>query len=156
MRLEFFEMIDTVEEIDYDLGTIKISAQLPDDGPVFEGHFPTFPILPGVMMLEIMNHATGYFLFTLHQRKKFVFLGGVKRAKFRRFVKPGTLVEANSTITHEGSGFCIAETNLKLDNGDVAADAEIVMIVSDFPTEELAVEMDRRTDLIKVIARSST
>jgi 3-hydroxyacyl-[acyl-carrier-protein] dehydratase len=156
MRLEFFEMIDTVEEVDYDRGTIRISGTLPEDGPVFEGHFPTFPILPGVMMLEMMNHAAGYFLFTRYQRKRFVFLGGVKRAKFRRFVKPGTMLESNAKITHEGSGYCIAETNLKLDNGDLAADAEIIMIVSDFPTEELAAEMDRRTDLIKVVASSGT
>lgn len=154
MRLEFFEMIDAVEEVDYDRGTIRISATLPEDGPVFEGHFPTFPILPGVLMLEIMNHAAGYFLFTRHKRQRFVFLGGVKRAKFRRFVKPGSVLESNARITHEGSGYYIAETNLKLDNGDIAADAEIIMIVSNFPTEELAAEMDRRTDLIKVVASS--
>ena len=89
MRLEYFELLDTVEEIDLDGGTIRVSSTLPEVSPVFEGHFPAFPILPGVFMLEIMNHAAGFLLYKRYQQKRFVFLGGVKRAKFRRMVKPG-------------------------------------------------------------------
>ena len=77
MRLEYFELLDTVEEIDLDGGTIRVSSTLPEESPVFEGHFPAFPILPGVFMLEIMNHAAGFLLYKRYQQKRFVFLGGV-------------------------------------------------------------------------------
>jgi len=90
MRLEYFELLDRVEEIDFEAGTIRVSCTLPEHSPIFDGHFPKFPILPGVMMLEIMNHTAGFLLYRRFNKERFVFLGGVKRAKFRRMVKPGT------------------------------------------------------------------
>ena len=150
MRLEFFELIDTVEEMDIDGGTIRIVSHLPDESPVFEGHFPGFPVLPGVMMLEIMNHAIGYLLYRRYDKSRFVFLGGIKCAKFRRFVKPGAKVTVDAKITHDGSGFHVAETKIVVDN-EVASDAEIVMLVTDFPNDSLEQEMVRRSKLIKVL-----
>jgi 3-hydroxyacyl-[acyl-carrier-protein] dehydratase len=147
MRLEYFELLDTVEEIDLDAGTIRLSSTLPMESPVFDGHFPAFPILPGVMMLEIMNHAAGYLLYRRYEQKRFVFLGGVKRAKFRRMVKPGARLDVRGTITHDGSGFHIAETKLIVDD-EVAADAEIVMIVQDFPTVEAETALAKKAEEI--------
>ena len=78
-----------------------------------------------------------------------MFLGGVKRAKFRRMVKPGARLDVRGKITHDGSGFYIAETSLTVD-GEVAADAEIVLIAQDFPTRGSAKgagRQDRRDQL---------
>jgi 3-hydroxyacyl-[acyl-carrier-protein] dehydratase len=147
MRLEYFELLDTVEEMDLEAGVIRVSCTLPAESPIFEGHFPKFPILPGVMMLEIMNHAAGFLLYRRFGKERFVFLGGVKRAKFRRMVKPGAKLEARGKITYEGSGFYLAETSLHL-AGDVAADAEIILIAQEFPTPEAKTELARRTDEI--------
>jgi len=147
MRLEYFELLDTVEEMDLDAGTIRTSSTLPETSPVFEGHFPKFPILPGVLMLEIMNHAAGFLLYRRFKGERFVFLGGVKRAKFRRMVKPGAHLDVRGKITHDGSGFFIAETSLLVD-GELAADAEIILIVQDFPSPEAKAELSRRTDEI--------
>lgn len=151
MRLEYFEMIDTVEEMDLDAGTIKVVSTLPEESPIFDGHFPKYPVLPGVLMIEIMNHAAGYLLYRRHEKKRFVFLGGVKRAKFRRFVTPGAVMTVNSKIIHDGSGFYVAEASVIV-NDEVAADAEIVMIVTDFPNEVLEGEMRRRSELFRVLA----
>jgi 3-hydroxyacyl-[acyl-carrier-protein] dehydratase len=148
MRLEYFELLDRVEAIDLDGGTIRVASTLPERSPVFEGHFPNFPILPGVLMLEAMNQAAGYLLYRRFKRERFVFLGGVKRAKFRRMVKPGTPLEISGQITHDGSGFCVAETSLKAD-GDAAADAEIVLIVQDFPTAEAKAALRASTDFLE-------
>ena len=135
MRFESFELLDRVEYADLDGGEIRIASTLPEQSPIFDGHFPAFPILPGVMMLEIMNQTAGFLLYMRYGQERFVFLGGVKRAKFRRMVKPGAAIEVRSKITYDGSGFHIAETSLHL-NGEVAADAEIVLIVQDFPSPE--------------------
>lgn len=146
MRLEYFELLDRIEEMDIPAGTIRTSSTLPMKSPVFDGHFPKYPIMPGVLMLEIMNHAAGYLLYRRFERERFVFLGGVKRAKFRRMVKPGAVLDTRARITHDGSGFFIAETSLTVE-GDVAADAEIIMIVQkEFPTAEFRDELARRTD----------
>ena len=151
MRLEYFELIDRVEAIDLDALTVRVSGTLPASSPVFDGHFPKFPVLPGVMMLEFMNHAAGYLLLRRHDCEKFVFLGGVKRSKFRRFVLPGDAMTVTAKITHDGSGYAIAETAVVV-KGEVAADAEVVMISTDFPTAELAAEIRRRLALIPVAA----
>jgi 3-hydroxyacyl-[acyl-carrier-protein] dehydratase len=136
MRLEFFDMIDRVEEVDVDRGTIRAIARLPEASPVFEGHFPGFPTLPGVMMLEMINHATGYILIRRWHATKFVFLGGVKRAKFRRFLRPGSDATIIAQLTHDGSGYAVAEGSVRVD-GDLVAEAEITMVISEFPEVEL-------------------
>ncbi|MEJ0011538.1 MAG: 3-hydroxyacyl-ACP dehydratase FabZ family protein [Bauldia sp.] len=148
MRLEYFELLDRVEEIDLEGGSIRISSTLPERSPVFDGHFPSFPILPGVLMLEMMNQAAGYLLYRRFKRERFVFLGGVKRAKFRRMVKPGTSLQITGRITHDGSGFFIAETSLKA-GSESAADAEIILIVQDFPTPEARAALARSTDFLE-------
>jgi 3-hydroxyacyl-[acyl-carrier-protein] dehydratase len=150
MRLEYFELLDKVEAIDLDGGTIRIASTLPERSPVFEGHFPSFPILPGVLMLEAMNQAAGYMLYRRFNRERFVFLGGVKRAKFRRMVKPGTKLDITGRITHDGSGFFVAETNLKAE-GETAADAEIILIVQDFPTPEAKAALRASTDFLESV-----
>ena len=149
MRLEYFDLIDRVEDIDIEGLTIRVSGTLPQTSPVFEGHFPLYPVLPGVMMLEFMNHAAGYLLLRRQQMEKFVFLGGVKRAKFRRFVVPGDVMLVDAKVTHEGSGFSIAETSVRV-REEVAADAEVVMISTEWPSEVLRDEFHRRIPLIPV------
>jgi 3-hydroxyacyl-[acyl-carrier-protein] dehydratase len=136
MRLEYFDMIDRVEEVDADVGVIHAVARLPDASPVFEGHFPGFPTLPGVMMLEMINHAAGYILIRRFAASKFVFLGGVKRAKFRRFVRPGATASIRAHLTHDGSGYAVAEGTLTID-GEQVAEAEITMVITEFPSPEL-------------------
>ncbi len=136
MKLESFDMLDRVEEVDVERGTIRATARLPDQSPVFEGHFPGFPTLPGVMMLEMINHAAGYILVRRWKATKFVFLGQVKRAKFRRFLRPGSLATITANLTHDGSGYAVAEGKLTVD-GDTVAEAEITMMIGDFPDPEL-------------------
>ena len=132
MKLESFDMLDRVEEVDVERGTIRAIARLPETSPVFDGHFPGFPTLPGVMMLEMINHAAGYVLIRRTNATRFVFLGGVKRAKFRRFLRPGTTATIDARITHDGSGYAVAEGRLKV-GGELAAEAEITMVITDFP-----------------------
>ena len=151
MRLEYFQMIDTVEALDVEAGTVRAISRVPDESPVFDGHFPSFPTLPGVMMLEMINHAAGYLIFRRTEQSKFVFLGGVRRAKFRRFIKPGEVVEIAARLTHDGSGYAVAEGTIAVD-GAVAADAEVTMIVSDFPSPELAAAFRRHFALVPVSA----
>ncbi|HVZ14045.1 MAG TPA: 3-hydroxyacyl-ACP dehydratase FabZ family protein [Bauldia sp.] len=147
MRLEYFDLIDKVDELDLEGSTIRVSARLPEKSPIFDGHFPNFPILPGVMMLEVMNHAAGYLLYRRFKGERFVFLGGVKRAKFRRMVKPGDAIEARAHLTHEGSGFSVAETTLTC-GGATAADAEIILISQAFPNAEIKAALAKHSEML--------
>jgi 3-hydroxyacyl-[acyl-carrier-protein] dehydratase len=59
--------------------------------PFFQGHFPGYPIMPGVLVVEAMAQAGG--IIIMHElpdrAEKLVVFTGIERAKFRRPVKPG-------------------------------------------------------------------
>jgi len=59
--------------------------------PFFQGHFPGYPLMPGVLIVEAMAQAGGIIL--LHEipdrDKKLIVFTGIERAKFRRPVTPG-------------------------------------------------------------------
>jgi len=147
MRLEYFEMIDSVEEFDAKRGYIRTISKVPEASPVFEGHFPTYPILPGVMLLEIMNHTSGYLHIALSGLTRLPLFIGAKKAKIRKFVTPGMVLEGTAELLHDGSGFGVTKAELNLD-GKRIADAEITMSLIEFPTPELGAEVRRRAQLI--------
>ena len=49
MRLEYFEMIDEVVAFDATAKSVSASATVPNTSTVFEGHFPGYPLVPGVL-----------------------------------------------------------------------------------------------------------
>jgi 3-hydroxyacyl-[acyl-carrier-protein] dehydratase len=62
MRLEYFQMITRVVEFDAQAKTLTAAADVPAESPVFEGHFPGYPLLPGVLMIEAMAQTSGWLI----------------------------------------------------------------------------------------------
>ena len=60
MRLEYFQLIDRI--VDLNLADRKISteATVPATSTIFEGHFPGFPLMPGVLLIEAMAQTSGW------------------------------------------------------------------------------------------------
>ena len=59
--------------------------------PFFVGHFPEYPIMPGVLVVEAMAQAGGALLMNEipDRDKKLMVFTGIERAKFRRPIVPG-------------------------------------------------------------------
>lgn len=138
MRLEYFQMVDRVVALDGE--SITVEAQVPEASPVFEGHFPGHPILPGVLMVETMAQAGGWLLLSLSGLTRMAFLSKVNEAKFRDFVRPGTPLTVHAQRTHDGSGYAVAKARIE-SGGKRVADAEITYRIMDFPAEELRASM---------------
>ena len=51
MRLEYFQLIDRIVELDLTDRTIRAEAQVPETSTIFEGHFPGHPLMPGVLLI---------------------------------------------------------------------------------------------------------
>ena len=56
MRLEYFQMVDRVAALDGE--SIVVESTIPEATPVFEGHFPGYPLMPGVLLVETMAQAS--------------------------------------------------------------------------------------------------
>jgi 3-hydroxyacyl-[acyl-carrier-protein] dehydratase len=59
--------------------------------PFFQGHFPDYPIMPGVLVVEAMAQAGAIIMLEAlpDRESKLVVFSGIERAKFRRSVTPG-------------------------------------------------------------------
>jgi 3-hydroxyacyl-[acyl-carrier-protein] dehydratase len=147
MRLEYLEMVDTVDVFDAEKGHIEATGILPEKSTIFEGHFPGYPVMPGVLLLETMNHTSGWLMLGLNRFTRLPFFVGAKRVKIKRFVLPGQVMRITVDLVHEGSGFCITKGEIRVD-GEFIAEAEMTMMLMDFPVQALADEVRRRASLV--------
>src|SRR3979490_783926 len=107
MQLEYFQLIDRIVDLNVGAKTITVEAQVPEKHTIFEGHFPGYPIMPGVLLTEAMAQSSGWLLLGITRFERMPFLAMVKEAKMRGFVSPGQLLTIDAKIEHEGSGFAV-------------------------------------------------
>ena len=106
MRFEYFQMIDRIVALDVGERTVRSVCIVPKESTIFEGHFPGYPLMPGVLQIECMAQTCGWLVTAINRFTSMPFLIGVKEAKFRSPVLPGEELEFDGKIVHEGSGFC--------------------------------------------------
>jgi 3-hydroxyacyl-[acyl-carrier-protein] dehydratase len=136
MLLEYFQMVDRIEALDPVAGTIRTHCQVPAQSPIFAGHFPGFPRLPGALMIETMAQTGGWLILAARRFVTMPFLTRVESAKLRRFVEPGETLEGTATLAHDGSGFAVIEAAITC-GGQKVASAEIRYAVGPFPNDTI-------------------
>ena len=91
--------------------------------PLFEGHFPDYPVLPGVIIMEALAQASSFSVLVDRGAEGTIgFLTGIDKAKFRRQVTPGETLTLKGTIVKSSSRLCVAEVEASVD-GQVCATA---------------------------------
>jgi len=133
MRLEYFQMIDRIVALNVEERAIRAACTVPQESPIFEGHFPSYPLMPGVLLIECMAQTTGWLVSALNGFTAMPFLAGVKEGKFRTAVFPGDALEFDGKIVHEGSGYTIAECKGRR-GSTVVCDARITFRIMPYPS----------------------
>jgi 3-hydroxyacyl-[acyl-carrier-protein] dehydratase len=141
MQLDYFQLIDRILDLNTEEKTITVEAEVPTGSTVFEGHFPGYPIMPGVLLIESMAQTSGWLLLALMKFQRMPFLAAVKEAKMRGFVTPGELLTVEAKIVHEGSGYAITDAKVKV-AGKLRSNATITFSHVPFPNPDLRGHMD--------------
>lgn len=151
MLLEYFQMIDKVESVDLGLGRLKATSTVPVESPVFEGHFPGMPLVPGVLLIETMAQASGMLLLAVKDFEAMPFLMSVDGAKMRTFVEPGAVLDIEAELEHDGSGFAVTKAKIT-SGGKKVCDAQLKLRTMPFSEVPLAPIVRRRAEEVGLMA----
>src|SRR5882724_6540348 len=141
MQLEYFQLFDRITDLNVGERTITVEAQVPQHNTIFEGHFPGYPIMPGVLLIEAMAQTSGWLLIALMKFERMPFLAAVKEAKMRSFVSPGDVLKIEAGIVHEGSGFAITSAKVSV-GGELRCNATMTFSHAPFPNQDLRGHME--------------
>jgi 3-hydroxyacyl-[acyl-carrier-protein] dehydratase len=141
MQLDYFVLIDRIVDLNVGAKTITVEAQVPEKHTIFEGHFPGYPIMPGVLLTEAMAQSSGWLLLGITRFERMPFLAMVKEAKMRGFVNPGDLLTIEAKVEHEGSGFAVTSAKVRVGK-ELKCSADLTFRQIPFPHPDLRVHMD--------------
>lgn len=125
-----FLLIDKVVEIEEGeraVGIKNVSA----NEPFFQGHFPQYAVMPGVLIVEALAQVGAVALLNMEENKgRLAFFAGIDKCRFRRQVRPGDQLRLEVEIIRYrgkiGKGKGVATVD-----GEVACEAEIMFALGD-------------------------
>ena len=100
--------------------------------PFFQGHFPSKPVMPGVLLIEGMAQSTGLLAMESVDvpQDAIYYLVGVDKARFKRPVVPGDQVVFEVEVLKRKREIWVFDASAKVD-GKLAASAEIMCTARD-------------------------
>ena len=125
-----FLLVDRIEELEAErvVGIKNVTV----NEPFFAGHFPDYPVMPGVLIIEAMAQVAGVLVLSgIPDRKsKLVLLAGVDGAKFRKPVRPGDQLRMEMKILRSRASMAKVSGIATVD-GAIVAEAEMLCVLAD-------------------------
>jgi beta-hydroxyacyl-ACP dehydratase FabZ len=126
-------LVDRIEELEEErvVGIKNVTA----NEPFFAGHFPDFPVMPGVLIIEAMAQVAGVLvLSTIPDRhNKLVLLVSIDEAKFRRPVRPGDQLRIEMKVAKRKASVAKMYGTATVE-GALVAEAELMCKLADRPS----------------------
>jgi 3-hydroxyacyl-[acyl-carrier-protein] dehydratase len=132
-----FLLVDSILELEEEriVGIKNVTA----NEPWSIGHFPNFPVMPGVLIVEAMAQVAGVLVLKQlpDRHKKLVLLATIEQAKFRRPVRPGDQLRMEMKVVKKKA--TMAKMNgIATVDGAVVAEAEVMCKLADNTAEQAA------------------
>ena len=125
-----FLLVDRIEELEAEriVGIKNVTIT----EPFFPGHFPDFPVMPGVLIVEAMAQVAGVLVLSQipDRKNKLVLLATIEEAKFRRPVRPGDQLRIEMKVTRRKANIAKMHGQATVD-GVVVAEAELMCVLQD-------------------------
>ena len=138
-----FLLVDRIVSLVPGTSIVAARAIHPDED-YFRDHFPGFPVVPGVLLTEMMAQAVGKCLDAERRPRGKAMLARILSASFRQWVQPGQELLLHATITVNTERYATAECHA--DVGERAV-AQAKLFFSFLPVEKLAI--DYRDDVLE-------
>ena len=123
-----FLLIDRVIAYDTEALTLSAIKNVTSNEPFFQGHFPDFPVMPGVLIIEDMEQACGTLAILSHggrEDDEIYFFVGIDNARFKRQVVPGDQLKFEVQLLANKRGIGKFKA-VALVEGQIAAEADIM------------------------------
>ncbi len=122
-----FLLVDKIIDLQVGAGIVGIK-NVTFNEPHFAGHFPAMPVMPGVMIIEAMAQVSAILVAKSLENispGNIPYLVGIDRARFRKSVVPGDVLELSASVARSKSGIWILDALAKVEGG-VVAEASIM------------------------------
>ncbi|WP_078059936.1 MULTISPECIES: 3-hydroxyacyl-ACP dehydratase FabZ [Gracilibacillus] len=122
-----FLLVDVITEQEEQRITGKKNVTINE--PFFQGHFPDYPVMPGVLIVEALAQVGAVAILNKEENKgKIGFLAGIDKCRFKRQVKPGDQLHLEVEIIRIKGPIGKGKATATVD-GELACEAEITFAV---------------------------
>ena len=123
-----FLLIDRIEELEPGKRALGRKCVTYNE-PFFNGHFPTEPVMPGVLVIEALAQVGAVAILTVPENKgKTAYLGTINCAKFRKKIVPGDVLTLELEIIKQKGPIGIGSAIAYVD-GEIAVKAELTFAI---------------------------
>ena len=124
-----FLLVDKIIEIEEGKRAVGIKNVTANE-EFFNGHFPDYPVMPGVLIIEALAQVGAVALLKKEENKgKIGFLAGIDNCRIKRQVKPGDQLRLEVELTRLRSSFGKGKAIATVD-GEIACEVEISFALS--------------------------
>lgn len=125
-----FLLVDRIIEIEYGVSAVGIK-NVSINEPFFQGHFPDYPVMPGVLIVEALAQVGAVAILGLEEFKgKMPFFAGIDGVRFKRQVTPGDTLRLEVTLGKMRRGVGMGTAVATVD-GELAVRGELMFAVVD-------------------------